>query len=216
MHETLSEWYVSQEISIVVDGKFLYIHSSLHIHCIFTEHSLLPERGGSLDFSLTTALQWGNQWSATCADYLECNLADLLLATITFGALSASFFSPELNLDPHVCSQGAVSRVFHCPHCSVFSHTTVHKFPHTSTNCPIPQPELLRKENLFYGDVCATKMQGIISENESHSWQKVCFILARTWLCVIFMGWQSLDTSPPHIILDLAKPAPPCQANNIF
>ena len=147
---------------------------------------------------------------------LECNLADLLLATITFGALSASFFSPELNLDPHVCSQGAVSRVFHCPHCSVFSRTTVHKFPHTSTNCPIPQPELLRKENLFYGDVCATKMQGIISENESHSWQKVCFILARTWLCVIFMGWQSLDTSPPHIILDLAKPGPPSPGKQHF
>ena len=37
-------------------------------------------------------------------------------------------------------------------HCSVFSHTTVHKFPPTSTNCPIPH-QLLAKENLFWGNV---------------------------------------------------------------
>ena len=86
------EWSVPEEILRVLDSKFIYTHSSLHIHCIFTEHSLLPERGGALDFSLTTALQWGSQWSATCADYHECNLADLPRTTNTFGALSARFY----------------------------------------------------------------------------------------------------------------------------
>ena len=146
---------------------------------------------------------------------LECNLADLLLATITFGALSASFFSPELNLDPHVCSQGAVSRVFHCPHCSVFSHTTVHKFPHTSTNCPIPQPELFRKENLFYGDVCATKMKGIVSENESRFFQKyVLFFCHNMTVCYFYgVAVPRHQSASHHIGFSQAWPA---QANNIF
>ena len=48
--------------------------------------------------------------------------------------------------------------------------------------------------------------------------EKVLFhpFAATTWLCVIFMRWQSLDTSPPHIILDLAKPAPPWPGKQHF
>ena len=54
-------------------------------------------------------------------------------------------------------------------------------------------------------------------KNLDLKWQRIWSIrnknilfkpFASTWLCV-FIGWQSLDTSRPHIILDLAKPAPP-------
>ena len=49
------------------------------------------------------------------------------------------------------------------------------------------------------------------------AYEKVLFQpFATTWLCVIFMGWQSLDTSRPHIILDLAKPAPPWPGKQHF
>ena len=72
------------------------------------------------------------------------------------------------------------------------------------------------KENLFYGDICVPYMEGIIS---CSLWYPRCYM--HLWChyysrlpqhdCVFFMGWRSLDTSLPHIILDLAKPAPPRQ-----
>ena len=135
--------------------------------------------------------------------------------------LPVFFFSPELNLDPHVCSQGAVSRVFHCPHCSVFSHTTVHKFPHTSTNCPIPQPELLRKENLFYGDVCVTKMQGNISENESLLAKSMFYSSQNMTVCYFYgVAVPRHQSASHHIGFSQACPAQPGKqhflANQLF